>query len=183
MSLVRVHCLRTKGIKMFYLPPCGPLTSPWDPPNRAKLGGFFNVGVPSGRFLLVKIDGFAKSPSAVRHAHGPERSRRATLRCILRNCSVLLCTPHSSGICAPCIWIFFLCRLIYDFLRDHQGLMPKWRTPVSFTSGKAEMLWEKVIIEGAHHSISMAIFLGLILLNLGMAMNNIPSLNVACTFC
>ena len=32
---------------------------------------------------------------------------------------------------------------------------------------------------GAHHSISMVIFLGLILLNLGMAMNNTPSLNFA----
>ena len=38
---------------------------------------------------------------------------------------------------------------------------------------------EKALMEGAHHSISMSIFLGLILLNLGMAMNNIPSLTVA----
>ena len=35
-------------------------------------------------FRLTKNDGFVKSPSAA-------------LRCILRHCSVLLCTPHSSG--------------------------------------------------------------------------------------
>jgi len=45
----------------------------------------------------AKIDGFVKSPSAIRQAHGPEQSRRAAFRFILRHCSVLLCTPHSSG--------------------------------------------------------------------------------------
>jgi hypothetical protein len=29
-----------------------------------------------------KFDGFVKSPTSVRHAHGPEQSRRAALRCI-----------------------------------------------------------------------------------------------------
>jgi len=36
-----------------------------------------------------KNDGFVKSPSAVRQAHGPEQSRRAALRFILRHCGVL----------------------------------------------------------------------------------------------
>jgi hypothetical protein len=43
-----------------------------------------------GQKDLFTFDGFVKSPSAVRHAHGPEQSRRAALRCILRHCSVLL---------------------------------------------------------------------------------------------
>ncbi len=60
-----------------------------------------------------------------------------------------------------------------------EGSKSKWRIPAFFISCKAGMLSEKVIMEGAHHSISMSIFLGLILLNLGMAMNNIPSLTLA----
>ena len=47
--------------------------------------------------------------------------------------------------------------------------------------GRAGMPSEKVIMGGFYHSISMAIFLGLILLNLGMAMNNTPSLTFAWT--
>jgi hypothetical protein len=44
---------------------------------------------------VFKGDGFVKSPSAVRHAHGPEQSRRAALRFIFSHCSVLVGTPHS----------------------------------------------------------------------------------------
>jgi len=39
---------------------------------------------------LPKCDGFVKSPSAVRHAHGPEQSRRAALRFIFSHCGVLV---------------------------------------------------------------------------------------------
>ncbi len=71
----------------------------------------FRHGFINRRAWGSKLDGFVKSPSAVRQAHGPEQSRRAALRCILRQCSVLLWTPHSSGFA----WIFFLCRLIPTF--------------------------------------------------------------------
>ena len=37
----------------------------------------------------IKVDGFVKSPTAVRHAHGPEQSRRAALHFIFRHCDVL----------------------------------------------------------------------------------------------
>ena len=43
----------------------------------------------------INDDGFVKSPSAVRHAHGPEQSRRAALRFIFSHCGVLVNTPHS----------------------------------------------------------------------------------------
>ena len=44
---------------------------------------------------VSKGDGFVKSPSAVRHAHGPEESRRAALRFIFSHCGVLIGMPHS----------------------------------------------------------------------------------------
>jgi hypothetical protein len=40
-----------------------------------------------------ELDGFVKSPTAVRLAHGPELSRRAALRFIFRHCGVLVSTP------------------------------------------------------------------------------------------
>ena len=33
-------------------------------------------------WITQLIDGFVKSPTSVRHAHGPEQSRWAALRCI-----------------------------------------------------------------------------------------------------
>jgi len=56
---------------------------------------------------FTKNDGFVKSPTSVRHAHGPEQSRRAALRCILRHCE-LFTLPSN-----------------FDFLRDHQEWLPK----------------------------------------------------------
>jgi hypothetical protein len=56
---------------------------------------------------VFKGDGFVKSPSAVRHAHGLEQSRKAALRFILLHCNVLLCTPHSSGFAGLASGSFF----------------------------------------------------------------------------
>ncbi len=67
---------------------------------------------------VVSIDGFVKSPSAIRQAHGPEQSRKAALRCILCHCSVLLCTPHSPGLRALHLNLFSL-PSDSDFLRNH----------------------------------------------------------------
>jgi len=53
----------------------------------------------------IKDDGFVKSPSAA-------------LRCILQRTSMY---ASFLRICAPCIWIFFLCRLIPTFYNDVKG--------------------------------------------------------------
>jgi hypothetical protein len=55
--------------------------------NRNEMAEFRKL-LPCQHLMLINLDGFVKSPTSVRHAHGPEQSRRAALRCI--SCPVKL---------------------------------------------------------------------------------------------
>jgi hypothetical protein len=70
-------------------------------------------------FLIRIIYGFVKSPTAVRHAHGPEQSRRAALRFIFRHCGVLVSTPHSSRFASLAFGAFYFAvpfLTFYEFI-------------------------------------------------------------------
>jgi len=58
--------------------------------------------------MTGNFDGFVKSPSAA-------------LRFILRHCSVLLSTPHSSEFARLASGAFYCAVPFVDFLRVHQG--------------------------------------------------------------
>jgi len=70
-------------------------------------------------FLVTILDGFVKSPTAIRQAHGPEQSRRAALRFIFRHCGVLVSTPHSSRFASLAFGAFYFAvpfLTFYEFI-------------------------------------------------------------------
>ena len=71
-----------------------------------------------------KVDGFVKSPTAIRQAHGPEQSRRAALRFIFRHCGVLVSTPHSSRFASLAFGAFYFAvpfLTFYEFINFRMG--------------------------------------------------------------